>query len=64
MKPPMVPNAGREAEAINFRTVKESQSVDIGASKVQKGTGAGEGGENGEADPFEEFNSGTYDRTH
>lgn len=52
----MVPNAGREADAINFRTVKESQSVDIGAAKVQLGREPSTGEE---VDPFEEFNSVT-----
>lgn len=62
MKPPMVPNAGREADAINFRTVKESQSVDIGAAKVQTvGVMRADMVTPGEkeVDPFEEFNSGS-----
>ncbi|KAI9679542.1 MAG: serine/threonine protein kinase, AGC [Caeruleum heppii] len=61
MKPPMVPNHGRGIDTINFRNVKESASVDIGAAKV-KGVPldsglATPGGEI--ADPFEDFNSVT-----
>ena len=59
MRPPIIPNQGRAMETINFRTVKESQSVDIGAAKM-KGVPldsglATPGGEI--SDPFEEFNS-------
>ncbi|KAL2358283.1 serine/threonine-protein kinase-like protein nrc-2 [Cryomyces antarcticus] len=61
MKPPMIPHQGRGIDTINFRNVKESQSVDISASRV-KGVPldsglATPGGEI--ADPFEEFNSVT-----
>ena len=61
MKPPMIPNAGREVDAVNFRPVKESESVDIGAARVQTvGTMRADMETPGEkeADPFEEFNSG------
>ena len=71
-KPPIIPNQGRGVDTVNFRNVKESHSVDLGGSKVNKGFGvnaskmkgvpldsnlATPGGEI--ADPFEEFNSVT-----
>ena len=61
MKPPMVPQQGRGIDTANFRTVKESGSVDIGFAKI-KGVPldsglATPGAEI--ADPFEEFNSVT-----
>lgn len=62
MKPPMIPNQGRGIDTINFRNVKESQSVDIGAAKV-KGvpldSGLATPGSEKAVDPFEEFNSVT-----
>jgi len=72
-KPPMVPHQGRTGiDTINFRNVKESGSVDIGAGtglrvKNQPFGGAigvpldsGLATPGGEiADPFEEFNSVT-----
>jgi len=57
----MIPNAGREVDAVNFRPVKESESVDIGAARVQpSGTMRADMETPGEkeVDPFEEFNSG------
>ena len=33
MKPPIVPNQGRGIDTINFRNVKESESVDISGSR-------------------------------
>ena len=30
MKPPIIPNQGRGVDTINFRNVKESQSIDLG----------------------------------
>ena len=59
MKPPMTPNAGREVDAVNFRVVKESESVDIGAARVPSvmRLALETPGEH-EVDPFEEFNSG------
>jgi protein-serine/threonine kinase len=63
MKPPMIPHQGRAIDTVNFRTVKDSGSVDIG-SPVSKLKGvpldsgmATPGGEI--ADPFLEFNSVT-----
>lgn len=65
MKPPMIPHQGRAVDTINFRSVKDSGSVEIGgneaASKLKgvpldsgMATPAGE-----VADPFLEFNSVT-----
>ncbi|OAL34798.1 serine/threonine-protein kinase nrc-2 [Fonsecaea nubica] len=63
MKPPMIPHQGKALDTVNFRTVKDSGSVDIGgpASRL-KGVPldsalATPGGEI--ADPFLEFNSVT-----
>jgi protein-serine/threonine kinase len=61
MKPPMIPHTSRGLETPNFRNVKESESVDIGAVKA-KGVPldsnlATPGAEI--PDPFEEFNSVT-----
>ncbi|OAL50783.1 serine/threonine-protein kinase ppk14 [Pyrenochaeta sp. DS3sAY3a] len=61
MKPPIIPHQGQGIETPNFRNVKESQSVDIGAARV-KGVplDSGLATPMGEiADPFEEFNSVT-----
>lgn len=61
MRPPMIPNQGKGIDAVNFRSVKESESVDIGAAKV-RGVPMGNDLETpGEkvADPFEDFNSVT-----
>jgi protein-serine/threonine kinase len=63
MKPPMIPHQGRALDTVNFRTVKDSGSVDIGgpASRLQgvplDSGMATPGGEI--ADPFLEFNSVT-----
>jgi hypothetical protein len=45
MKPPIVPHADRGIDTVNFRNVKESQSVDISGARPN--------------DPFLEFNSVT-----
>jgi len=61
MKPPMIPNQGRGIDTINFRNVKESQSVDIGNRKpkgVPLDSGLATPGTE-IPDPFEEFNSVT-----
>lgn len=74
-KPPIIPNQGRGIDTLNFRNVKESQSVDLGAhGDVGKNKGfaipaskmkgvpldSGLATPGGEiADPFEEFNSVT-----
>ncbi|KAI1127578.1 Pkinase-domain-containing protein [Nemania abortiva] len=65
MKPPIVPHAGRGIDTVNFRNVKESESVDITATKspgfvkgVPLDSGLATPG-NEISDPFEEFNSVT-----
>lgn len=73
-KPPIIPNQGRGIDTVNFRNVKESQSVDMGDSNGAKNKGwqvpaskmkgvpldSGLATPGGEiADPFEEFNSVT-----
>jgi protein-serine/threonine kinase len=62
MKPPIVPNQGRGIDTVNFRNVKESESVDISGSRPMALKGvpldSGLATPSGElADPFEEFNS-------
>ncbi|KAI9744866.1 MAG: serine/threonine protein kinase, AGC [Claussenomyces sp. TS43310] len=69
MKPPMIPHQGRGIDTVNFRNVKESESVDIGGNRAFTGTCAlpkgvpldsGLSTPNAEVvDPFEEFNSVT-----
>ena len=63
MKPPMIPHQGRAIDTVNFRTVKDSGSVEIGGT-VGKLKGVPLDSEmttpGGEiADPFLEFNSVT-----
>src|SRR5436305_14640984 len=70
-KPPMIPNQGRGIDTLNFRNVKESESVDMSSARL-KGVPldsglATPGGDI--ADPFEDFNSVTLhhegeDETH
>ncbi|TDZ23352.1 Serine/threonine-protein kinase nrc-2 [Colletotrichum orbiculare MAFF 240422] len=64
MKPPIVPVAGRGIDTVNFRNVKESESVDLSGSRPMNLKGvpldsglATPGGDI--VDPFEEFNSVT-----
>ncbi|KAJ9133559.1 Nonrepressor of conidiation-2 [Pleurostoma richardsiae] len=62
MKPPIIPHQGRGIDTVNFRNVKESESVDISGSRPMNGVPldsglATPGGET--PDPFEEFNSVT-----
>lgn len=62
MKPPIVPHQGRGIDTINFRNVKESESVDLSGSRPMKGVplDSGLATPGGEVpDPFEEFNSVT-----
>ncbi|KAL1902153.1 serine/threonine protein kinase, AGC [Ceratocystis pirilliformis] len=40
MKPPIIPNQGRGVDTINFRNVKESESVDISGSRPMPGATA------------------------
>jgi protein-serine/threonine kinase len=66
-KPPILPQPGRTGiDTVNFRNVKESHSVDLGAGHGGKKRGSGVPLDSGlrtpgeEApDPFEEFNSVT-----
>ena len=60
----MVPHQGRGIDTLNFRNVKESESVDISGGRTLLANAKGvpldcatPGGEI--ADPFEEFNSVT-----
>lgn len=58
MRPPIIPTVGKGTDAVNFRLVKESESVDIGAVRPGATIANMETpGDNG-TDPFEEFNSG------
>lgn len=64
MKPPIVPNQGHGIDTLNFRNVKESESVDISGARAMNVAGvpldsglATPGNE--AADPFLEFNSVT-----
>ncbi|CAD6449160.1 c9d2fb60-e0d8-4ba7-94e2-67f61e6e0b8a [Sclerotinia trifoliorum] len=67
MKPPMIPHQGRGIDTVNFRNVKESESVDIsGARPLTSAKGvpldsglSTPGAAELEVDPFEEFNSVT-----
>ncbi|KAF8862172.1 Pkinase-domain-containing protein [Acephala macrosclerotiorum] len=67
MKPPMIPHQGRGIDTVNFRNVKESESVDISGSRAMPGglpkgvpldSGLATPGAE-VVDPFEEFNSVT-----
>jgi protein-serine/threonine kinase len=63
MKPPIVPSQARGIDTVNFRNVKESESVDISGSRPMKGvpldSGLATPGAADTPDPFEEFNSVT-----
>ncbi|KAK4241057.1 kinase-like domain-containing protein [Achaetomium macrosporum] len=65
MKPPIIPHQGRGIDTVNFRNVKESESVDISGSRPMqnvKGVPLDSGLATPGAetpDPFEEFNSVT-----
>ncbi|GAO18454.1 uncharacterized protein UV8b_07231 [Ustilaginoidea virens] len=61
MKPPIVPHATKGTDTVNFRNVKESESVDISGSRL-KGVPLDSGLATPGAevdDPFSEFNSVT-----
>ncbi|KAF4587642.1 serine/threonine-protein kinase nrc-2 [Ophiocordyceps camponoti-floridani] len=61
MKPPIVPHAGRGIDTVNFRNVKESESVDISGAKLKplpRDSGLSTPGAEAE-DPFVDFNSVT-----
>ncbi|ODQ52136.1 Pkinase-domain-containing protein [Saitoella complicata NRRL Y-17804] len=53
---PMVPNQASGSDAVNFRSLKESESIDIGRGVAIPGRNGSAGGED---DPFENFNSVT-----
>jgi protein-serine/threonine kinase len=58
----MIPTPGKGVDAVNFRSLKESESMDISRSRSPgSGNGNGDVGERTEdlVDPFGEFNSGT-----
>jgi len=64
MKPPIIPHQGKGVDTVNFRNVKESESVDISGSRPMNLKGvpldSGLSTPGGEmVDPFEEFNSVT-----
>ncbi|KAK4122708.1 Pkinase-domain-containing protein [Parathielavia appendiculata] len=72
MKPPIIPHQGRGIDTVNFRNVKESESVDISGSRPWNTAAAAAAGAKGvpldsglatpgaeTPDPFEEFNSVT-----
>lgn len=69
MKPPMIPHQGRGVDTVNFRNVKESESIDISGSRpipggllLPKGVPLDSGLATPSAelvDPFLEFNSVT-----
>ncbi|PBP15717.1 serine/threonine-protein kinase nrc-2 [Diplocarpon rosae] len=66
MKPPMIPHQGRGIDTVNFRNVKESESVDISGGRAMMPATKGVPLDSGLAtpsaevlDPFEEFNSVT-----
>jgi protein-serine/threonine kinase len=61
MQPPIIPHQGRGIDTVNFRNVKESESVDISGSRskgVPLDSGLATPGVDA-PDPFEEFNSVT-----
>jgi protein-serine/threonine kinase len=58
----MIPTQGNGVDAVNFRSLKESESVDISRSRSPPNTGgSGDVTDKPEdaVDPFGEFNSGT-----
>ncbi|KAK8077385.1 hypothetical protein PG996_003555 [Apiospora saccharicola] len=62
MKPPIVPHTSKDIDTVNFRNVKESESVDISGARNLKGVPLDSGMQTPGADivdPFEEFNSVT-----
>lgn len=60
MRPPMIPTQGKGVDAVNFRSLKESESVDISRSRTPNNEGTGDVTDKTEdaPDPFGEFNSG------
>jgi hypothetical protein len=56
----MIPTQGNGLDAVNFRSLKESESVDISRSRSPNNEGTGDVTDKTEdaPDPFGEFNSG------
>ena len=55
----MIPTQGKGVDAVNFRSLKESESVDISRSRSPaEGTGDVTDKPENVVDPFGEFNSG------
>ena len=56
----MIPTQGKGVDAVNFRSLKESESVDISRSRTPNNEGTGDVTDKTEdaPDPFGEFNSG------
>ncbi|SPO05732.1 probable Serine/threonine-protein kinase nrc-2 [Cephalotrichum gorgonifer] len=63
MQPPIIPTAGTDVDTVNFRNVKESESVDISGSRPMNSKSfrmdSSPGTPGDGTDPFEEFNSVT-----
>lgn len=65
MKPPIIPHQGRGIDTVNFRNIKESESVDLTGTKASPNFKGAQldskiGNSTSEiVDPFEEFNSVT-----
>lgn len=57
----MIPTRGNGVDAVNFRSLKESESVDISRSRSPPAEGTGDVTDKPEdvVDPFGDFNSGT-----
>jgi protein-serine/threonine kinase len=56
----MIPTQGKGVDAVNFRSLRESDSVDISRTRSPKNEGTGDVTDKPEyvVDPFGEFNSG------
>lgn len=60
MRPPMIPTQGKGVDAVNFRSLKESESMDISRSRSPLTESSGDVTDKPEdvVDPFGDFNSG------
>jgi len=58
----MIPTQGKGVDAVNFRSLKESESVDISGSRTPLNESTGDVTDKTEdvVDPFGEFNSGIH----
>jgi protein-serine/threonine kinase len=56
----MIPTQGKGVDAVNFRSLKESESVDISGSRTPQNEATGDVTDKTDdlVDPFGEFNSG------